>query len=197
MFVLLSSAYAVERKDLPKEIKGRRVFTDTDIELPADYDKSNPYTILAEMINVDPVMDHTGKPHDHGHWIQIIRDGGNFIQDPPNPDGSPGGDDSLAWGNFNMFQLCGHDWNPKGKSGQFASQKYFIPYYPDGLYYLRLWEGDPMKGQYYQDTQRYRSMFGNQGGSMIRIAPATMQGPVDVEWFFGPSVERPKAEKKK
>ena len=166
-------------------------------QLPPGYPQVNPFNILASFNQWNqPVLDHTGKPHAHGHIIQVIVDGGNYIQDPPNPDGTPGGDDSMAYGNFNMMRLLGIDEPPvlKGQSGMFMSAKYFVPFLSDRAYYLRLWEGDNVAtAPYYQDTIEYDAEV-DRGGSMLRPPPGP---PIDVNWTFGPSKPRPKPAPKK
>lgn len=166
-------------------------------QLPPGFPQVNPYNILASFNSwKQPIPDHSGKPHAHGHLIQVIVDGGNYIQDPPNPDGTPGGDDSIAYGNFNMIRLLGIDEPPdaKGKTGMFMSAKYFIPFVPDRAYYLRLWEGDNIAtAPYYQDTIEYDAEV-DRGGSMLRPPPGP---PIDVDWTFGPSKPRPKPAPKK
>jgi hypothetical protein len=165
-------------------------------EFPPGFPVINPYNVLALFMSQTPILDHAGKPHVHGHVIQVIVDGGNGIQDPPNPDGSPGGDDSLAYGNFNMIRMLGDmdARDPKGRSGRFVTWKYFIPYLPDRAYYLRLWEGDNVAtAPYYQDAVEYVSDL-DRGGSMIRFREGP---PIDVDWKFGPSQPRPQPTPKK
>jgi hypothetical protein len=160
-------------------------------DFPPGFPVINPYNVIALMMTQTPIPDHTGNPHAHGHLIQVIVDGGNYLQDPPNPDGTPGGDDSLAYGNFNMILLRGEQepWDPKGRSGKFVSWKYFIPYLPDRAYYLRIWEGDKITtAPYYQDTVEYFAEV-DRGGAMIRFHEGP---PIDVDWKFGPSKPRPK-----
>jgi hypothetical protein len=166
-------------------------------EFPTGFPVINPYNVLAQMMTQTPIPDHTGKPHMNGHVIQVIVDGGNYLQDPPNADGTPGGDDSLAYGNFNMILMRG-DEGPtadfKARSGKFVSWKYFIPYFPDRAYYLRLWEGDKVAtAPYYQDSVEYFAEV-DRGGAMIRFHEGP---PVDVDWKFGPSKPRPKPVPKK
>lgn len=172
------------------------IFSDRD-PLPPGFPQVNPYNILASFNSwKQPVLDHTGKPHAHGHIIQVIVDGGNYRQDPPNPDGSPGGDDSMAYGNFNLIRLLGIDepTDPKGRTGMFMSAKYFIPFFPDRAYYLRLWEGDNIAtAPYYQNTIEYDAEV-DRGGSMLRPPPGP---PIDVNWTFGPSQPWPKPAPKK
>jgi len=171
------------------------VLYDVD-EFPPGFPVINPYNVLALFMAQTPVLDHTGKPHAHGHVIQVIVDGGNGVQDPPHADGTPGGDDSLAYGNFNMIRLLGdvEARDPKASTGKFTAWKYFIPYFPDRAYYLRLWEGDNVAtAPYYQDTVEYFSDM-DRGGSMIRFREGP---PIDVDWKFGPSKARPKPAPKK
>lgn len=164
---------------------------------PDGYPQINPYNVLALFTCwKTPILDHTGKPHKHNRVIQVIVDGGNGVQDPPNPDGTPGGDDSLAYGNFNMIRVLGADglFDPKGQSGFFITQKYFIPYLPDRAYYLRFWEGeDVATAPYYQNSVEYVSD-NDRGGSMIRFYSSP---PIDVDWKFGPSKPRPTIAPKK
>jgi len=159
--------------------------------------QDNPFNALVSMNSWTlPILDHSGKPHDHGHVIQLIADGGNGVQDSPNPDGTPGGDDSLADGNFNMTRLMGLEepFDPDGKTGMFFSRKYFVPFSRlPRAYYLRLWEGDNIAtAPYYQDTVEYAAG-SDRGGSMIVIHDDTL--PTDTDWKFGPSQPRPKPEK--
>lgn len=172
-------------------IKGREVWFDTDEDVARDEAMGNPYTILVLMYSDKPVLDHKGEPHDHGHLMQLIMDGGNGLQDPPNPDGSPGGDDSLAYGNFNSLYLAGQEYPPQmeGKTGLFGSVKFFVSYVDDRVYYLRLWEGgDPSKAPYYQNTSEYVSTIGDQGGGLVRINGRLYSGPQELIWKFGPSI---------
>ena len=169
----------------------RPVLFDTD-DVPSWYPESNPYSLLASMdCWSNPALDHTGKPHHNGHLIQLIMDGGNGKQDPPNADGTPGGDDSLAYGNFNMLRVSGLD-DPirmDTATGMFYSRRYFVPYQPGRAYYLRLWEGDNIAtAPYYQDTIEYNAGE-DRGGAMITM---TITHPIDVDWKFGPSKPRPK-----
>lgn len=194
MFSLLASLAA------HAEVDHTMAVWDSLLELPPGWPEGNPYNTLAFMSSGDvAVLDHKGQPHSHGHVVHVIMDGGNNRQDPPNPDGSPGGDDSLAFGNFNMIRVLGVDGadDPKGKSGKFYSQKFFIPYVPNRAYYLRIWEGaDPVTAPYYQDTIEYISD-DDRGGAMIRLKS---DKPHDVYWTFGPSKLRPasvKSDKKK
>ena len=175
-------------------VKGREVFKDTDETPDRDVEMGNPFNMLVLMYTDQPVMNSKREPHDHGGLIQLIIDGGNGVQDLPNEDGSPGGDDSLAWGNFNIFYLAGHEYPPQmeGKTGLFGSVKFFIPYSDDGVYYLRLWEGgDPAKAPFYQDTYEYVSTIGDQGGGLVRLSSRNYAGPQEVNWTFGPSKPRP------
>jgi hypothetical protein len=171
---------------------GRPIHWDNE---PSTPDMANPFGVVVQMYATQPVMDHLGKPHQHGHVIQLIQDGGNRVQDPPKLDGSPGGDDSLALGNFNMFQLLGLS-SPndiKGKSGQFYSRKYFIPFVRDAVYYLRIWEGDDVAtAPYFQNSSEYRNTgTGDQGGGLVTISPKTFAGPQELDWLFGKSISRP------
>jgi hypothetical protein len=169
----------------------RPILFDSD-PVPPYYPDVNPYNVLASMnCWTTPVLDHNGKPHHNGHLIQIIMDGGNGKQDPPNADGTPGGDDSLAYGNFNMQRLLGIEEPPRmdTATGMFYSVRYFIPFEPGRAYYLRLWEGDNVAtAPYYQDTIEYDAGE-DRGGAMIML---TIQHPIDVDWKFGPSKPRPK-----
>lgn len=173
----------------------RPVLFDSVLVPPAYIPQINPYSILASMNSwTTPVLDHAGKPHKHGHVIQIIVDGGNSRQDPPNFDGTPGGDDSMAYGDFNMICLCGLDEPPKMDlaTGLFFSKRYFIPFLPGRAYYLRLWEGnDIATAPYYQDTKEYDAGE-DRGGAMITLS---IPRPIDVDWKFGPSKPRPQPPK--
>lgn len=184
----------ISNSGLAAEMGGRRVAWDTD-PIPEDW-PGNPFNMLLFMYTTQPVKDHLGENHDHGHVIQLIQDGGNRIQDPPNPDGSPGGDDSLALGNFNLITMRGiaPPFPPDGKSGQFYSAKYFIPLLRDEVYYLRIWEGnDVTTAPYYQNSLEYSNpSSGDKGGAMVSISPRTVQGPQDLDWLFGKSIPRPK-----
>ncbi len=176
-------------------VKGREVHFDTEDNPTRDVEMGNPFNMLVLMYTDKPVKDSKGDPHGHGHLIQLMIDGGNGVQDQPNPDGTPGGDDSLAIGNFNYLYLAGHDYPPNmdGKTGLFGSVKFFIPYVDDGVYYLRLWEGgDPAKAPFYQDTREYVSTVGDQGGGLVRLASRNYSGPQELNWTFGPSQPRPK-----
>ena len=176
----------------PKDPTDYRVIVfDSDDPPPWFPEDANPFSKLASMNSwTTPVLDHTGQPHAHGHLIQLVMDGGNGLQDPPNADGTPGGDDSLAYGNWNMLRLLGLDAPASNRTGMFYSLRYFVPFYQNRAYYLRLWEGDDVAiAPYYQDTVEYD--YGNdRGGTMLRIPEG---GPVDVDWKFGPSKPRPKA----
>lgn len=197
LIAVLAGVALAQSKDQPRPkkrpvVKGREVFFDTDT-LPSEQ-AINPYIILASQNSWSkPILDHTGKPHHHGHLVQVIVDGGNGLQDPPNPDGSPGGDDSLAYGNFNMLRLTGIDskLDLSGESGMFFSDKFFIPYQqPPRAYYLRLWEGDDVAtAPYYQDTIEYKTDGGDRGGGMISLHGGI---PCEVDWTFGASKPRPK-----
>jgi hypothetical protein len=157
---------------------------------PAYYPSEEFQTLDLISLNcwTDTVRDHKGEPHKNGHIIQVIADGGNGIQDPPNPDGSPGGDDTLAFGNFNLMRVCGvaeFTKDTTAQTGQFYSQKYFIPYVRGKSYYLRLWDGYNEKtAPYYQDTIEYTTGMDN-GGSMIRMNSAVPMSPVDADFKFG------------
>jgi hypothetical protein len=199
LFAMLPSAQAqpdMGSDSLYSESEWRHIILyDTD-EFPPGFPVINPYNVLALFMADTPILDHTGKPHAHGHLIQVIVDGGNGIQDPPNPDGTPGGDDSLAYGNFNMVRLMGGlgSTDTKGRTGQFVTWKYFIPYLPDRAYYLRLWEGDNVAtAPYYQDTVEYVSDV-DRGGTMIRFHEGP---PIDVDWKFGATHPRPQPAPKK
>ncbi len=164
-----------------------------DTEPPPEwYPQVNPFNILALMVGGEPpVLDHNGKPHKHGHIVQLIMDGGNGLQDPPNPDGSPGGDDSLAYGNFNMIRFLGEEYPPDmtAATGIFFSKRYFIPFVKNRALYLRVWEGeDERVAPYYQNSTEYRSDE-DQGGAMVNLSDGV---PVDYFWKFGPSIPRPK-----
>ena len=179
-------------------VKGREVWFDNDMDEQRDVAMGNPYNILVVMYGKEPVLDSKGELHSHGHLIQLIMDGGNGVQDPPNADGTPGGDDSLAIGNFNSFYLAGYDYPPEmtGKTGLFLSVKFFLPYVDDRVYYLRLWEGgDPAKAPFYQDTHEYVSTIGDQGGGLVRISSRNYAGPQELNWTFGKSQPRPKKSK--
>ena len=180
-----------------EELGGRKVIWDSDV-LSKDELPENPFNMLVFMYTTQPVIDHLGEFHDHNHIIQLIQDGGNRIQDPPNPDGSPGGDDSLALGNFNSVRMLGitYPYLPNGKSGQFYSKKYFVPSLRDAVYYLRIWEGDDVAdAPYYQHSSEYLNPTTNdQGGGMVTISPRTIQGPQELDWLFGKSIPRPQKE---
>lgn len=194
--LLLALLTLVVQASIAREVvNGREVWYDTDEDLARDDAMGNPYNILVLLYSDKPVLDHKGEIHDHGHLIQVVMDGGNGLQDPPNPDGTPGGDDSLALGNFNTFYLAGHEYPPQmeGKTGLFGSVKFFVSYVDDRVYYLRLWEGgDPAKAPYYQDTSEYVSTIGDQGGGLVRISGRLYNGPQELNWTFGPSIPRPK-----
>jgi len=187
------AALSAHARDL---VKGRELYIDTEATNERDERMGNPFGMLVLMHNDgDPVKNSKGDLHAHGAVIDVIQDGGNGIQDPPNADGTPGGDDSLAYGNFNRSFLVGLE-DPidmTKKSGLFYTQKYFIPYEDDKVYYLRLWEGsDPKTAPSYQNTNEYISTIGDQGGGMVRLSSRVYQGPAEVRWKFGPSVARPK-----
>ena len=148
----------------------------------------NPYQSLYSMNSwTVPVPDHAGMPHKDGHVIQIIADGGNGIQDPPNADGSPGGDDSLAIGNFNFQFVNGEKHAGEGLgAGMFAGMMYFVPYKANTVLYLRIWEGsDATAAEYYQDSEEHTTFRGNRGGAMLTLRSEYLE---DVDWRFGPSV---------
>jgi hypothetical protein len=176
---------------------GTRILLYDTEDAPPGYPATNPYNTLATMNSWSaPVLDHTGKPHKHGNLIQIVMDGGNLKQDPPNADGSPGGDDSIAYGNFNMMRVLGVDNSADslGQSGLFVSWKYFIPYLPGRAYYLRLWEGKNVAtAPYYQDTIEYECGT-DRGGAMVQLKDGP---PLDFDWKFGPSKPRPKGSEPK
>jgi hypothetical protein len=173
----------------------RPVLFDSVANPPPYVPQINPFSILASMNSFKtPVLDHSGKPHQHGHVIQVIVDGGNGRQDPPQTDGMPGGDDSLAYGNFNLICLDGLDDPPKMNeaTGLFFSKRYFIPFLPSRAYYLRVWEGnDYATAPYYQDSKEYDAGE-DRGGAMITLA---VPHPIDVDWKFGPSIPRPQLAK--
>ncbi|MBU1936566.1 hypothetical protein KKG05_04140 [bacterium] len=151
----------------------------------------NPFNSLYLMNSWEPVLDHEGKPHKDAHLIQIIVDGGNGIQDTPNSDGTPGGDDTLASGNFYGQFVNGEKRVPSGLSpGMFMGPRYFIPHKPNTAIYLRLWEGqDPAIADYYQDSANYTTHRGNVGGPIIGLQSDYID---QIDWRFGPSkkVER-------
>jgi hypothetical protein len=147
----------------------------------------NPYRTLCCMYSSEPVLDHNGEPHRDGHVIQIIADGGNGIQDLPNFDGSPGGDDSLAAGNFNIQYVNGEKHSTEGLgSGMFIGMAYFISYKLNQTIYLRVWEGpDPSAASFYQDSKEYTTTLGNSGGCMITLRT---QYSDEIDWRFGRSM---------
>ena len=152
----------------------------------------NPFGSLYRMHSWKrPILDHEGKPHKDGHIIQIIMDGGNGIQDPPLSNGNPGGDDSLADGNFYAQFINGEKNIENGLApGMFIGMVYYIPYKANQSIYLRLWEGsDPGEAEYYQDSEKYETTRGNSGGAILSLQPEIVD---QVEWWFGPSkkVER-------
>ena len=152
----------------------------------------NPFGSLYRMHSwTTPVLDHEGKPHKDGHIIQIIVDGGNGIQDPPRFDGNPGGDDTLADGNFYAQFINGEKNVPVGLApGTFYGTVYYIPYKANQSIYLRLWEGQyPGVAEYYQDSEEYKTTRGNVGGPIIAVQPEVVD---QIEWRFGQSkrVER-------
>ena len=178
-----------------EELGGRKVIWDSDV-LTKEETPANPFNMLVFMYTTQPIKDHLGENHDHGHIIQVIQDGGNRIQDLPNPDGSPGGDDSLALGNFNSVIMRGvaYPYPLDGKSGQFYTKKYFVPVLRDEVYYLRIWEGDDVAtAPYYQNSSEYYNPTTlDKGGGMVRISPNTIQGPQELDWLFGKSNPRSK-----
>lgn len=148
-------------------------------------DDYNPFRTLYSMNSwTFPVFDHNGQPHPDGHILQIIADGGNGVQDPPNADGSPGGDDSLAVGNFNIQFINGEKHIPDGmEPGMFMGMMYFVPYNDNQSIYLRLWEAsDPADADYYQDTEEYTTWRGNSGGVIISLQREQID---DIIWKFG------------
>jgi hypothetical protein len=170
----------------------RPVIWDDQHNFPPDFPRINPYRITVLFSSgKNPVLDHTGQPHLSGHAIQVIMDGGNGVQDPPKPDGSPGGDDSLAFANLNMIRMTMNFSEPDTvRTGGFVAKRYFVPLYPTGrAYYLRIWEGkDVATALYYQDSIEYVSA-GDTGGAMI--IPKAGE-PATARWKFGSSKPRPK-----
>jgi hypothetical protein len=178
-------------------------FDNDTTKLPDYYPNIYTYsgTVLVSMnCWTYPPLDHNGELHHQGHIIQLIEDGGNGLQDPPNPDGSPGGDDALALGNFNLMRIYDDDdlsVDTTKRSNKFGSYKYFVPYNNGNSYYLRLWEGYSEKtAPYYQDTIEYSTGTDN-GGTMIRLYAITPQPPVDADFKFGPPKPRPTSKKNK
>lgn len=197
MFLALWVAVSVQAADNTKLAiqAGAPILFDTD-DPPPDYPIVNPYAVLVSINSwTKSVHDHEGKPHEAGHLVQIIMDGGNGVQDPPRADGMPGGDDSLAYGNFNMLRVAPPEAAPdeSGRKGMFYSQRYFIPYVaPVRAYYLRIWEGDNVAtAPYYQNSSEYDAG-DDRGGGMIFLRTGE---PMDTDWTFGPSKPRPPAEK--
>jgi hypothetical protein len=196
VLIALLSAHAMAQTSKvpakPQSWDGSRLILFDTENGPPGYPEINPYDVLASLnCWTTPVLDHTGKPHHHGHLIQLIMDGGNGKQDEPNADGSPGGDDSLAYGDFNMMRITGIEsmTDSVGQTGLFASWKYFVPFIPGRVYYLRLWEGKSVAtAPYYQDTIEYDAGT-DRGGALISLKFGT---PMDVDWKFGPSKARPK-----
>jgi hypothetical protein len=166
------------------------IIWDGQEKMPAGWPMGNPLNMTYSLnCSIKPALDHTGKPHQHGHAIQIIVDGGNNIQDPPNPDGSPGGDDSMAYGNINMIRMLGLDGRGdlNARTGTFFSYRFFIPYIANRGHYLRLWEGDSVgTAPYYQNSIEYTTDE-DRGGAMIYMKSGL---PQDVDWAFGPSQPR-------
>ncbi|MDD5089014.1 MAG: hypothetical protein PHI18_09505 [bacterium] len=165
---------------------------------PPELKELNPYIVLVSMNSwTKQVFDHAGNPHEGGNVIQVIRDGGNGVQDPPRPDGLPGGDDSLAYGNFNMMRFSPPEDCPdaSGRKGMFYSKKFFVTYQPpDRAYYLRIWEGDNVAtAPYYQNSSEYVGDR-DRGGAMIFLPTGT---PMETDWTFGPSQPRPTVESDK
>ncbi len=189
LFVLVLTLFAVPL--LHAQDNMRPILFDHE-DPPEWYPQENPFNTLALLVAWEtPILDHSGKPHKHGRVIQVIMDGGNGVQDPPKADGSPGGDDSLAYGNFNMIRVMGIDDPPvpTGASGMFYSKKYFIPYFKNRPVYLRFWEGEDERiAPYYQDSIEYKSDE-DQGGAMVMLKDGI---PVDLIWSFGDSKPRPK-----
>lgn len=191
LLMALISTQAMARETM----KGREIYVDTEETPTRDVEMGNPFNMLVLMYSERPVLNSKDAPHSHGALIQLIMDGGNGVQDPPNPDGSPGGDDSLALGNFNILYLGGLEYPPtmEGNTGQFVSAKFFIPFVDDRVYYLRLWEGgDPSKAPFYQDTREYVSTIGDQGGGLVRLSSRNYSGPQELNWSFGKSKPRSK-----
>lgn len=197
LFAMLAAVFAADPPpDTPVLENPRPLIFDTE-EPPPGYPQMNPFNTLASLNCWGaPILDSKGQPHKHGHVIQVIMDGGNTIQDQPNPDGSPGGDDSIAYGNFNMIRLSGLEEmnDTTGQTGRFMSWRYFIPYQPHRAYYLRLWEGkDVATAPFYQDTEEYVAGV-DRGGALITPREGT---PIDVDWKFGAPKPRPAAHPKK
>jgi hypothetical protein len=147
----------------------------------------NPFGALYSMNSwTKPVLDHVGKSHKDGDMIQIIADGGNGVQDPPNPDGSPGGDDMPADGNFNVQFVNGAKHSLDGlEPGMFMGMCYFIPYELQHAVYLRVWEGaDPSVSGYYEDSEEYVTYLGDRGGAMIQLQTGVLD---NIDWRFGAS----------
>ena len=186
---LLVALFALSSFSWADSNRGTPIWDDGD--LPPGWPEENLFNVLASMNSwTKPVLDHTGQPHAHGHIVQLIMDGGNNIQDPPSADGQPGGDDSLAYGNFNMIRVLGieGDDNATGKTGMFFSKKFFIPLVPQRSFYLRIWEGkDEKTAPYYQDTIEYTAN-DDRGGKMIKLRSGQ---PMDIDWTFGASQPRP------
>jgi hypothetical protein len=165
---------------------GQELDPDTLFFSPKAVGTYNPYGVLCRMTSwSEPLLDHVGNPYKDGNAIQIIADGGNGIQDPPRPDGYPGGDDSLANGNFNVQYVNGEKHMAEGLvPGMFMGMAYFIPYEIEHAVYLRLWEGsDPASAEYYRDSAEYTTSSGDRGGCMITLHPEYLD---ELDWRFGP-----------
>ncbi len=171
----------------PTSLGQQEIDPDSITYSPLAVGSFNPYRTLCCMYSSEPVLDHNGEAHKDGHVIQIIADGGNGIQDPPNLDGSPGGDDSLAAGNFNIQYVNGEKHSAEGLGpGMFMGMAYFISYKLNQTIYLRIWEGpDPSGAEYYQDSREYTTTFGNSGGSMITLRT---QYSDEIDWRFSRSM---------
>jgi hypothetical protein len=198
MCLLMSAAFGqdkpAKKADRSQWDRTKRPILFDNEKPPAGYPVMNPYNILIQMTSGgQPILDHAGQPHTDGHVIQVIQDGGNGVQDPPRADGSPGGDDTLAYGNFNMIRMSGDPLtgNDGQNTGTFISKRNFIPYVQPGpAYYLRIWEGDDIAtAPYYQDTKEY-SAGRDQGGATFTPKPAK---PTILRWKFGEAVARPQA----
>jgi hypothetical protein len=154
----------------------------------------NPYSTLYSMNSwTVPVLDHEGKPLKDGYIIQIIADGGNGIQDPPDSAGNPGGDDTMVSGSFDIQYVNGEKHQAEGvQPGMFIGVRYLVPYRLDEPVYLRIWEGsDPMTADYYLDSEEYTTFRGSRGGCMLSMRAGYLE---DIDWRFGSAkrVERKK-----